>query len=208
VLIGTMLGLAPAGGAIGSGGARAGDALIVVGPVGVEGTAALAAEAATDLQAAGLSQAQLGEAAALLQRPGISVMRASRSLLSAVRPHALHDATEGGVATAMRELAEASKRGLRVRLEALPVLPVTRTVCTALRLDPLGLLSSGCLLAALAQEDVAPALAQLAADGLIAEAAGEFREPGRLVLLENGSPRALPAFDRDEIARYFERRGA
>src|SRR5581483_8388024 len=125
VLAGTMVGLAPAEGPVRSDGARPGDALIVAGAVGVEGTAALAAEARAALIAAGLTAAQTHAASSLLREPGISVLNASRSLRRACRPHALHDATEGGVATAIRELAEASAVGVRVDLDALPLLPIT-----------------------------------------------------------------------------------
>ncbi len=207
VLVGTMLGLAPAEGPLSSGGARPGDALIVAGPVAVEGTAALAVEARTALLAAGFPPGEIDAAAALLQRPGISVVTASRGLRAVCRPHALHDATEGGVATAIRELAQASAVGVRVDLEALPLLPVTRRVCRALALDPLGLISSGCLLAAVGQDDAAVALARLQGDGIVAARAGVFTPERSLVATVAGGERPLPAFDRDELARYFEQRG-
>ncbi len=207
VLVGTMLGLAPARAAITSGGARPGDALIVAGPAAVEGTAALAAEAGPALRAAGLPAAELEAALALLDDPGISVVAASRSLRGVCRPHALHDATEGGIATAIRELAEASKLGVQIGLEAVPLLPITRTICQMLGLDPLGLLSSGCLLAALAPEDVENALRQLRSDGITAARAGEFTVAGSLLAMKQGNMQPLPAFDRDEIARYLEQHG-
>jgi hydrogenase expression/formation protein HypE len=206
VLVGTMLGLAPAEGPLSSGGARPGDALIIAGPVAVEGTAALAAEARAALIAAGLSPGEVDAAAALLQRPGISVVAASRSLLTACRPHALHDATEGGVATAIRELAEASAIGVRVDLDALPLLPPTRSVCRALALDPLGLISSGCLLAAVAPADAVAALERLHRDGIMAAHAGAFTQERALRATVEGKERPLPAFERDELARYFEER--
>ncbi|HLZ71132.1 MAG TPA: AIR synthase related protein [Dehalococcoidia bacterium] len=204
VLVGTMLGLAPPEGAIGSGGAKVGDVLIVAGAAAVEGTAALAAEAGAALSAAGLTAEQIAEAAALIDDPGISVLAASRSLRSACRPHALHDATEGGIATAIRELAEASHLGVRVWLGEVPLLPITRTLCAALGLDPFGLLSSGCLLAAVAAEDVGDALRQLRHDGISAAKAGGFTPPGPLLALTERDAQSLPAFDRDEIARWFE----
>ncbi len=207
VLVGTMLGLAPAEGPLSSGGARPGDALIVAGPAALEGTAALAAEARAELLGAGLSPGEIDAAAALLHRPGISVVAASRALRAVCRPHALHDATEGGVATAIRELAEASAVGVLVDLEALPLLPATRRVCQALSLDPLGLISSGCLLAAVAPNDAAAALERLRQEGIVAAQAGAFSQARDFVATVAGEERPLPAFDRDELARYFEQRG-
>lgn len=207
VLVGTMLGLAPAEGPLSSGGARPGDALIVAGACAVEGTAALAAEARAELLAAGLTPTQLDAATALLRDPGIGVLPASRSLLRACRPNAMHDATEGGVATAIRELAEASSVGVRVDLAALPLLPLTRAVCKAIDLDPFGLISSGCLLAAVATEDAAAVLAGLQAAGIAAAQAGVFTRDRALSAVLDGGEAPLPAFDRDELARYFEARG-
>ena len=60
---------------------------------------------------------------------------------------ALHDPTEGGLATGVRELALAAGCGALDR-DAVPVLPETAAVAEALGLDPLGMLASGSLLAA------------------------------------------------------------
>ena len=66
----------------------------------------------------------------------------------------MHDPTEGGLVTGLRELGWAAKGGVRLDLDAVPVLPETRLFCEALGLDPLGLLASGALLVCVGPQQV------------------------------------------------------
>lgn len=59
---------------------------------------------------------------------------------------AMHDATEGGVLGACWELSEASGVGLELYRENIVVHPVTEKLCRACGIDPLRLISSGCML--------------------------------------------------------------
>src|SRR3989337_1720618 len=102
--------------------------------------------------------------------PGISVVRdaltACDALSTAGGVHAMHDPTEGGLATALYEMAEASGLGVTVRAEAITVLPETQAICAAASLEPLGLLASGALLIAVAQRDCETVLAALRDGGI------------------------------------------
>jgi hydrogenase expression/formation protein HypE len=203
IVIGTMLGEVDKGRLV-LPAARPGDRLILTKGIAIEGTAALAVEAADALRARGMDQAVLARAAALLERPGISVVADARALCAAVRPRAMHDPTEGGLATALRELAQACGVGVRVELERIPVLPETRAVCAALGLEPMGLLASGALIAAVAPEDEGTALGALAAAGVPAAVIGAVTPPDEgLMLVRGGVATSLPAFARDELARYL-----
>ena len=55
----------------------------------------------------------------------------------------MHDPTEGGLATALQELAFASKVDIVIDESAVNVLPICRAICDALDIDPWGLISSG-----------------------------------------------------------------
>jgi hydrogenase expression/formation protein HypE len=205
IVAGTMLGEASPGRLVTSAGARPGDMLIVTGGIAIEGSAVLAREAAAAALAQGLSEDVIARAAAFLDRPGISVVRAARAISDSVPVHAMHDATEGGLATALRELAEASRVGIAVTGGTLPVLAETRALCDTLGLDPLGLLASGCLIAAVAPADAPAALAALSAAGIAAWTIGRATPTAEgLMLTGRGAPRPLPAFARDELARYFD----
>jgi hydrogenase expression/formation protein HypE len=205
ILAGTMLGEAPAGGVITSEGVQPGDRIIVTGGIAIEGTSILASEAREALLAAGVQESLLQRAEALLYEPGISVVRAASVVRETASVHAMHDATEGGLATALREIAEASGVGLTIEAERVPVLPETAAICAALGLDPLGLLASGCLVSAVAPEDEHAALGALHAERIAAWPIGEAHPPDSGVqLITNGASRPLPAFPRDELARWLE----
>ena len=132
------------------------------------------------------------------------MVRATQVALAAGGVHAMHDPTEGGLATGLRELAGAAGAGLDVDAGAIPVLPETLAICQALGLDPLGLIASGALLVA-ADPEAAPALvAALHAAGIPAAPIGRLTPPAAGYWMEGPAGRVpLPSFARDEIARYF-----
>jgi hydrogenase maturation factor len=198
ILVGCLLGTVRRDRLIRTAGARPGDVILLAGGVAIEGTAILAREHGPVLEARGVARSTIERAARWLEAPGISVLPAARLLWSLPGLHAMHDPTEGGLATALQEVAEAAGVGLRVDWAAVPVLEECRAICAALGLDPLGLLASGSLLAALAREDVPAALSRLGAAGIPAAVIGEVVPAGE------GGP--LPVFARDELARYLASR--
>jgi hydrogenase maturation factor len=205
ILVGCMLGEAPPGAPLTSGGAQPGDAIVLCGGIAVEGTAILAREAPDALQARGLDRDAIAEARNLLFDPGISVVPAARAAASAGGVTAMHDPTEGGLATGLSELALASGVGLEVDAARIAVLPLTERACSALKLDPLGLIASGSLLVT-----AQPARADGVAVAVRA-AAREVSVIGRVLpqgegqwLISRGERRPLPEFARDELARFFE----
>lgn len=185
-----------------SDGTRPGDAILCMKGVPLEGGSLLAREQRDALRAAGIPEATLAACAGYLFDPGIGVLEDARAACAAARVHAMHDPTEGGLATALWEMAEAAGVGLRVEAAALPVLEPARALCAALGLDPLGVIASGALLVAVAPEDARAVIRSCTARGIpcarIATATGP--EPG-LVLVEPAGERPLPRFDQDELAR-------
>ncbi len=73
----------------------------------------------------------------------ISVLAPALAAAEAELATAMHDPTEGGVATGLWELADASGCGLEVELDEIPVAPVTAAACAAFGLDPLGTIRVG-----------------------------------------------------------------
>jgi hydrogenase expression/formation protein HypE len=180
-----------------------GDVLIVTKGIAVEGTAIIARERNEEL--AGFGKSFLERCRGFLYDPGISVVRDAAVATGAGNVHAMHDPTEGGLATGLWELAEAAEGGLVVDEAAIPILPETQALCAQLGLDPLGLIASGTLLLAVAPEDAAPILNALEKADIAATRIGVVteREPG-VVLQNSTGERPLPRFERDEIARLFE----
>lgn len=58
---------------------------------------------------------------------------------------AMHDVTEGGVVSALCELANASSLGLRADISKIPISEETRAICSLFDLDPLTSLGEGAL---------------------------------------------------------------
>ena len=176
IVAGAMLAEAAAGRIVRNADARPGDHLILTKGIAIEGTALLARDAADELRRRGFGEASLERARALLDRPGISVVREALLACDTAPVHAMHDPTEGGLATALHEVAAASGLVAEVQAEAVTVLPETEELCRALSLDPLGLLASGSLLIALAEEDCERVRGALSGAGIPAACLGRLIE--------------------------------
>ena len=184
-------------------GAQAGDAVLLTKGIAIEGTAVLAREMEERL-AEQVDAETLARSRRFLHEPGISVVRDAAVICGVARPHAMHDPTEGGLATGLWELAEASGQGIVVDARAIPILPETEAVCRALGLDPWGLLASGALLATAAPDDARRMVAALAKAGIAAQIIGRVVEgPPQVALRTVGGEVPFPTFERDELARLF-----
>jgi hydrogenase maturation factor len=202
---GLMLGEVEPGELVQTSGARPGDVVLLTKGIAIEGTAVLAREMGDQL-AARVGPEMTARCRRLLREPGIAVVRDAEIVRRAGRPHAMHDPTEGGLATALWELAQASGHGLIVDPGRVNVLPETEAVCRALDLEPLGLLASGALLVAASAEDAARMAAALDKAGIGGQIIGRVVEGPPVVQAEAEGGRApLRSFARDELARVFER---
>jgi len=202
IVVGTMLGEVEKARLVTTAGARPGDALVLTKGVPVEGTSIIARSRDAELRARGYEDAWLARARGMLAR--LSVVPEALLAAALVPVHAMHDPTEGGVATALWELADAAGVGLAVEAERIPVLPEGAALCREFGLDPLGTIASGALLLALAPTDAGVVLHALAREGIDAAFIGRVvsREAG-VVLSRGGQPEPLPRFDQDEITRLF-----
>ena len=203
IVVGAMFGEVSPEQLVRSDGARPGDALLLTKGIAVEGTAILAREVADRLKDVFAAEI-LERAARFLHDPGISVVRDAAVVAAAGEVHAMHDPTEGGVATGIHELTEAAGVGAIVNATALPVYPETLAFCDILGLDPLGVIASGSLLAAVAAEDAQAVVHALRTAGIPATVIGSIRAQPGVVLQGESGAHPLPTFARDEIARLFE----
>jgi len=118
---------------------------------------------------------------------------------------AMHDPTEGGIVTALWELAEASDKTLRVKPAAIPISPITEKLCRTLEIDPLAAISSGALLLTAAAEDSPAICRALAEAGIACAVIGEVDEgPADVQVSTPCGPQQLYQVERDEVARLFE----
>jgi hydrogenase expression/formation protein HypE len=207
IIAGTMLGEVAKERLVTTGGARVGDAVLMTKGIPLEGAALIARERETELRARGVRPSVIARAKDFLRRPGLSVLPEAEIACELGEVHAMHDPTEGGIATALWELAEAAGVGLRLHGERIVTLPEGAELCRAFDLDPLGTLASGALVMTLAPADAGVVIHALAREGIDSHWIGQVvaRDAG-VVLVDGKGERPLPVFPQDEITKLF--RGA
>lgn len=198
VVVGSMQGLVAKDRLVTSSGVHPGDFIVMTKFSGLEGTSVLLQEKPLEAARA-LGQEGLIEARRLLETLGISVVQ--EALLAADKGvHAMHDVTEGGVATALFELAHASSVKLLVNTASIPVLDATQRLCEHFEMDALGLLGSGALLIALPKKNWPRLQEAFKARGFFVTLIGEAHE-GEGVFEAQGKKTRLSLYEQDELTR-------
>jgi hydrogenase expression/formation protein HypE len=204
ILSGHMLGEVAPDRLVTSAGVQVGDAIVLTKGVPLEGIAIMARECAPKLAASGHTADVISRWQRFLYTPGISIVRDAEILCQAADVHAMHDPTEGGVATGIWELAEASGLGVRIAAERLPVLDDGIALCQIFGLDPLGTIASGALLAALPANQVVQAIAACAQADIACYHIGDVvADPSERLLYSSTDTWPLPTFTQDEIVKIF-----
>jgi hydrogenase expression/formation protein HypE len=206
IIAGTMLGEVEKDRLVTTSGARVGDAVVMTKGVPLEGAAIIAREKEAELRALGISPTVIRRARGFLKTPGLSVRPEAEIACELTTVHAMHDPTEGGIATALVEMADAAGVGLRIDRDRIMVLPEGKALCAAFGLDPLGTIASGALLMTLTPADAGIVIHALARESIDCHFIGQVvpREQG--VTLVSGSRQdAMPVFAQDEITRLFQR---
>ncbi len=204
IVAGTMLGEVAKDKLVTTGGARVGDAVVMTKGVPLEGAAIIAREREAELRARGVPPAVIRRAKNFLREPGLSVLPEAEIACELAHVHAMHDPTEGGIATALVELAEAAGVGLRIDHDRIMVLPEGRALCEAYGLDPLGTIASGALLMTLGAAEASIVIHALARESIDCHFIGQVvdREQG-VTLVEGSRQWPMPLFPQDEITRIF-----
>jgi hydrogenase expression/formation protein HypE len=130
------IGAVPDGVHISAANIRAGDKIILSGTVGDHGMAVMTSRESLSFQTRILS-----DTAALNSL-------VERMLAASDRIRAMRDPTRGGVATTLNEFARASRIGIQLFAESIPVLPEVHGACEILGIDPLYVANEGKLIAA------------------------------------------------------------
>jgi hydrogenase expression/formation protein HypE len=157
---------------------RPGDRVLLSGTIGEHGTAIMLARGEFELAAA-------------IESDTRSLWPAVDALLEEAGPslRTMRDATRGGVASVLNELARASQVAMLVREAAVPVDPAVAGASEILGIDAMYVANEGKLVAFVAPEATDRALAALRSVGGCEQAAeiGEVRtEPPGMVLVETG----------------------
>jgi len=188
------VGAVPAGVDLGVANARPGDKILVSGPIGDHGVTIMLARGELDIEADVESDtASLADLVAGLLGtvPGV---------------RALRDATRGGVATILNEIAKAADVGVFISESTIPVRDQVRGAAELLGIDPLYVACEGRLVAVVDGGEAEQALATLRAHPLGAQAAiiGEVTaEPVGLVTIKTafGGTRIVDLLVGDPLPR-------
>jgi len=174
---------------------RPGDRILLSGPIGEHGTAIMLARGEFELDAD-------------IESDTRSLWPAVDALLDAAGDslHCLRDATRGGVASVLNELARASGVAIVVREGDVPVAPAVAGAAELLGIDPMYVANEGKLVAFVAPDAADAALAALrtAPGGEQAAEIGEVRtEPPGMVLVATafGGRRVMDQLVGDPLPR-------
>lgn len=129
--------------------ARAGDDLIATKSAAIEATAVLARSFPRTVEK-GLGRETLEKARSLFKKISVveDALTAGSVGLREDGVTAMHDVTEGGVLSAVLEMASASGLGVVVDSESIPIMNEVNGVCSLFRIDPKFSLGQGSLIVA------------------------------------------------------------
>jgi hydrogenase expression/formation protein HypE len=129
------IGLVPAGRSLSIHNARPGDRILVSGTLGDHGMAIMSVREGLEFET-------------VLQSDTAALHRLTAAMLEACPTiRCMRDPTRGGLSSALNELADASKVGVKLVESAIPIRPEVRAACEMLGLDPLYVANEGKLIA-------------------------------------------------------------
>ncbi len=204
IVMGTLLGTVARDRLVTPDGAQPGDSIILTKRLAVEATSIIARER-TELNTI-FEAAFLQRCRQFLHEPGIAVLHEAQLALQVGHVHAMHDPTEGGVATALNEMALAAQVDLRIDRTQVPIYPETQALCDYFGLDPWGVIASGSLLIAVGAAEADRVVDALRAHQIEATVIGQViqKSDRPIVLAETaGQIEPVQVFEQDEITRLF-----
>ena len=183
---------------------QTGDLLLITKSVAVEGTAIIAREMEEKLLSMGFSDSDVYSCKQFLDH--ISILEEARIAKNIGGVTAMHDVTEGGLASAATELSIAGKHRIRIDVDRIPIFPQTQKICDALDISPLGLIGSGSLLICCNPDTKDKIIAEIRSAGIDATCIGEVLSKGEGILaMDDLKPVVWPTFKVDELARLFHK---
>lgn len=180
----------------------AGDKVLFTKAVAVEGTAIIAREFGKKLGGLGMADSEIEECRQFLSH--ISILEEAHIAGQIRGVSAMHDVTEGGLATALEELSIAGGHQIRVNMDHIPVFPQTQKICQLLGINPLGLIGSGSLLICCRTNTCDDLMLRIRKSDIDIECIGEVLETGKgIEAISSDSQAQWPRFEADEITRLF-----
>jgi len=198
ILVATAMGETTKEGFVSSSGAKIGDSIVVTKGAAIEGTAILSTEMAETLRKK-VGRGLVERAQSFIK--DISVVKDALTAVGVGGVHAMHDATEGGIAGGLQEVAWASDVGIIAHEEKIPVRKETEAICKVLNIDPLKTIGSGALIISIHPEKTEKIVSALREKGIQASIIGKVvgKERGCYILRRDGTKLDLSQPVKEEI---------
>ena len=190
IIAGFMIGVSDKGKYVTSSGAQPGDCIIVTKTIAIEGTAILATEGEEFLSQK-IPATTIEHAKRLKSQ--ISVVTEGIAAFETGFVTAMHDPTEGGLSGGLHEICDASDVGFEIYSDAVPLDDSTHMICSLLDINPMDLISSGCMIVCCNREHANEIVNTIRSRGTMATVIGEIVEnPGRRILVTDSDGIELP----------------
>lgn len=198
VLITTAVGKVLKKSLVTTSGAQPGDMVILTKSAGIEGTAIIAHDREEELYSK-------------MDPNTIQKAKGFMNLISVVKEgviagefgvSSMHDVTEGGVLGAVWEVTEASGVGAMIYQELIPVKEETKKICEFYNINPLKLISSGCMIITCKEGDKLVEI--MKNHDITASVIGMITEEKEKVLCHNKACQLIPQPDSDELYKVIK----
>ena len=135
----------------------------------------------------------------------LSVKDISIAAVNTKKEIKMHDPTEGGIATAIHEITEFGNVGCKIIYEKINFVDYFEETCKKLNINPLGVISSGCLIIITEKENSNSILNELDKNLIPSSVIGKTtnKEKGNIISID-GVISNLNRFDQDEIIKIFK----
>ncbi|TJX15864.1 AIR synthase [Tissierella creatinini] len=175
---------------------KAGDKVAITKYIGIEGSSIIAKELEKQLSEI-LGPDKVSQAKSLDKY--LSVVKEG-IIAGKYKAKYMHDITEGGVYGALWEASIATKKGILIHEDKIPILDITKDICQLLKIDPYRLISSGSMVIIIGDEDFNRLSTDLKANGINITAIGEITENGVYYVRNEAKYEILPPGS-DELYR-------
>jgi len=204
ILVGSLVGEVSREDLVLPSGARPGDRILLTKGVPIETTAILSRDFPERLHQ-GMSEEEMQTARNYLHDPGIGVTKDARIACQAGTVHAMHDPTEGGVATALWEMAEACGLSLIIEPSEISVPPLSRRLCEIFGINPFTSIASGALLLVVPSHEATVISRALREEEIGCSEIGRVEDgPAGVWYSDEFGRREFPHPSRDDIAKVYE----
>ena len=205
ILSGHMIGEVKKDKLVTTSGARAGDLLLLIKGVCIEGTSIIAREKEAELLKRGISSSLIRKAKRFIFNPGIDILRSAQIACKSSPVHSMHDPTEGGLINGLIEMAWASEKEIEVDFDKVLIYRESRILCQEFGLNPLGVIASGALLLTVSPSEFSVLQKAFKKNSIPFQVIGKIKKgPAKVFRIDGKGRKELKPVPRDEILKIYE----